>query len=55
MKRVLVSVALVFTAASSMSAQTPVNKRGASEGDTLIVSRSVYSGTASTVTIGQWL
>ncbi len=55
MKRVLVSAALMFTAASWMSAQVLVNKHEGSEGDTLILSRSVYAGTASTVTVGQTL
>src|ERR1700692_464792 len=55
MKRVFVSAVLMFTAASVMSAQTLVNKHSASEGDTLILSRSIYTGTAATVTVGQTL
>ena len=55
MKRTLILAALVISVASMLSAQTLVNKAGAAGADTLIVSRSVYEGKASTVTIGETL
>jgi hypothetical protein len=53
--RILVQATLVIAAASMLSAQTLVNKKGASGADTLILSRSVYAGSATTVTVGQTL
>ncbi len=55
MKRTLILAALVISVASMLSAQTLVNKAGAAGADTLIVSRSVYEGQASTITIGETL
>ncbi len=58
MKRTLIPAALVFVAAAMLTAQTHtplVNKGGAAGANTLIVSRSVYEGQASTITIGETL
>ncbi|HKF50098.1 MAG TPA: hypothetical protein VKB38_22230 [Terracidiphilus sp.] len=55
MKSILASAALLCAAASMMSAQGLVSKQGASGADTLILSRSVYTGNASTVSVGQTL
>jgi hypothetical protein len=55
MKQMLVASALAVTAVSVLSAQTLVNKNGNAGSDTLILSRSVYQGTTSTVNVGQTL
>jgi hypothetical protein len=54
-KKILVSAAFVFAAASMVSAQSLVNKQGAAGADTLILSRSVYKGIPSTVAVKQIL
>ncbi len=55
MKQILFLSVLVIAAASTLSAQTLVHKNGAARADTLVLSRSVYTGTALTVTVGQTL
>src|SRR5579863_5965236 len=65
MKRTLVSAALAVIAVSVLCVGSFVNKVKAADGDdhdhvrfqsgTLVLSRSVYAGTAATVTVGQTL